>query len=149
VQPLTSDRSSLDAALRRLPRRIAEGTRLDLGLLAGADALGGVSGDRWRAMVFLTDGMPNRIPTPQAGGSQEDVVRAAAKTVHDQGVPIFTVGYGREDAPELADRILPWLLKEIAGTDGAYYQTDDASGLADRFRRIAEALGCPGEVRWP
>jgi Mg-chelatase subunit ChlD len=48
------------------------GTKLDLGIRVGAEILAGVDPSRWRAMVFLTDGMPNRVPTPEAGGSQED-----------------------------------------------------------------------------
>ena len=108
-----------------------------------------VDRERWRAIVFLTDGMPNRIPTPQAGGSMEDVVLAAAREVRASGITIHAVGYGRPDAADLADRILPWLLRAVAGPDGAYYQTDDASELADRFHRIAVELECMRSVRWP
>jgi hypothetical protein len=149
AQPLTSDRGRLDSALAGLRSQTAEGTRLDLGLLAGADALEPVDAGRWRVMVFLTDGMPNRIPTPEPGGSQEDVVLAAAAAVHARGIIVYTVGYGRADAEDLADRILPWLLRAVAGQDGAYYQTDDASQLADLLRRIAAALWCVLTTRWP
>ena len=31
-----------------------------------------------RAMIFLTDGLPNRVPTPMPGGRQEDTVLAVA-----------------------------------------------------------------------
>jgi Mg-chelatase subunit ChlD len=59
----------------------------------------GAGQDRGRAMVVLTDGMPNRVPTPPAGGSQEDAVLAATAVVHRRAIPIFMVGYGRSDAP--------------------------------------------------
>ncbi len=148
VQPLTSDRDLLDAALDRLPALVAEGTRLDLALEVGASALGAAAPGRWRAMVLLTDGMPNRVPIP-AGGTQEDTVLAVAAAVRGQGIAIHTVGYGRADAEDLADRILPWLLKAIAGYDAGYHETDDAGELADVFLRIAAELGCVGEDGWP
>lgn len=149
VQPLTEDHDRLDAALDALPRRIAEGTRLDLGLLVGKAALEGVEPGRVKAMVFLTDGLPNRVPTPMPGGRQEDTVLTAAEAVRSAGILIQTVGYGRADAPELVDRILPWLLEAIAGGPEGYHETDDAGALAVVFRRIAVALGCVPEVVWP
>lgn len=149
LQPLTSDRALLDAALAGLPRRMAEGTRLDLGLSAGAAALAAVPAPRLRAMVFLTDGLPNRVPTPMAGGTQEDTVLVAAAAARAAGIRIQTVGYGREDALELVDRILPWLLRAIAGDTGGYSETDDAGVLAEVFRSLAAKLGCVKEVQWP
>jgi len=149
VQPLTSDRDRLAAALDRLPAMVAEGTRLDLGLTTGAGTLAGVPAGRLRAMVFLTDGMPNRVPTPTSGGRQEDTVLAVAAGVRAQGIRIHTVGYGRADATDLADRILPWLLIAIAGDESAYHETDDAGELAVVFRRVATLLGCAGGDGWP
>jgi hypothetical protein len=128
---------------------MAEGTRLDLGLSVGASALPAAGTGRWRAMIFLTDGLPNRVPTPVAGGTQEDTVLAAAAAIHATGVTIYSVGYGRADAPDLADRILPSLLKAIAGSTGGYYETDDATALATVFRRLATELGCLGGSGWP
>ena len=68
----------------------------------------------------------------------------AAAAAHALGITIHTVGYGREDAEDIADRILPSLLIEIAGGAGGYHQTDNAAGLAEVFRRIATELGCVG-----
>lgn len=149
VQPLTDDRQQLESALSALPDMVAEGTRLDLGLLVGKHALDAADPRRVKAMVFLTDGLPNRVPTPPPSGIQEDTVLAAAEAVRASGILIQTVGYGREDAPELVDRILPWLLRAIAGSPEAYHETDDAGALAVVFRRIATQLGCVREVGWP
>jgi len=149
AEPLTDDRARLDAALDVLSREVAEGTRLDLGLLVGASVLGDVAPGRVRAMVFLTDGLPNRVPTPIPSGRQEDTVLAAAEAARRMGITIQTVGYGRADAEDLADRILPELLKEIAGSAAGYHQTDDAGALAVVFRRIALQLGCVGGTGWP
>jgi Mg-chelatase subunit ChlD len=149
VLPLSDQRAALDAALDRLPALIEEGTRLDLGLLAGADTAGDLEPGRLRVMVFLTDGLPNRVPTPESGGSLEETVLAAAAEVRARGIEIHTVGYGREDAPDIADRISPELLRAIAGSDARYHETDDAGVLADLFREIAAEIGCPEERRWP
>lgn len=148
VQPLTDDGAALDAAIDRLAGVVDEGTRLDLGLAEGARALADVDASRLRAMVFLTDGLPNRVPTPVGGGRMEDTVLAAAAAARAAAITIHTVGYGREDAPDLADRILPSLLIAIAGSPSGYHQTDDAAGLAEVFRRIAAELGCVGGS-WP
>ncbi len=149
AQPLTSDRAAVGAALDTLAGVVAEGTRLDLGLLAGADALGPVDPARWRAMIVLTDGVPNRVPTPTAGGSQEDTVLAAAARVRAADITVHTVGYGRADAPDLADRILPALLRAMAGAPERYHETDDAAALAEVFRVLASALWCPLGSGWP
>lgn len=149
LQPLTEDRAALDRALAALPGLMAEGTRLDLGLQAGAAALAAVEAPRVKAMVFLTDGLPNRVPTPVAGGTQEDTVLAAAAAARAAGILIQAVGYGREDAPELVDRILPWLLRAIAGPGGGYRETDDAGQLAETFRVLAAELGCVRQPAWP
>ncbi len=149
VQPLTEDRARLDAAVATLADGIQEGTRLDLGLLVGKSALQSVEPGRVKAMVFLTDGLPNRVPTPEPGGRQEDTVLAAAEQVREAGILVHTVGYGRADAPDLVDRILPWLLEAIAGSPDAYHETDDAGALALVFRRIAIELGCVREIDWP
>jgi uncharacterized protein YegL len=148
-QPLTGERALLDAALARLGDTVAEGTRLDLGISVGADVLADVDPARWRAMVFLTDGMPNRVPTPAAGGSQEDTVLAAAAAARARDITIHTVGYGRADATDLADRIHPELLEGIAGHRDRYHETDDASVLAVVFRKLALELGCVGGTGWP
>ncbi|MEO8084633.1 MAG: vWA domain-containing protein, partial [Ardenticatenales bacterium] len=149
VQPLTGDRGRLDSALASLPTSVEEGTRLDLGLLEGTAALGDGGQRRVRAMVFLTDGLPNWVPTPEGGGRQEDTVLAAAAAAHARGVTIHTVGYGRPDAADPADRIAPELLRAIAGSAAGYHETDDAGELASVFEGIAAGLGCAETAGWP
>ena len=149
TQPLTNDPGRLNTAIDDLPRHIEEGTRLDLGLRVGAEAVGAAEAGRWRAMVFLTDGLPNRVPTPESGGRQEDTVLVAAFKVRDGGIEVYTVGYGRVDAPDIADRISPDLLRDIAGDSSRYHETDDAGALADVFREIAGAIGCGEDTGWP
>ncbi len=148
-QPLTGDIVVLEAAVARLRHRIREGTRIDLGLAKGGELLSTLPPERWAALVLLTDGMPNWVPTPMGGGTQEDTVLEVATRVRAQGVAVFTVAYGRPDAEDLADRISPELMKAIAGNPANYYQTDNAAILADLFRRVANDLGCPGDARWP
>jgi Mg-chelatase subunit ChlD len=149
VQPLTNDHTRLEAAVAQLPQLVAEGTRLDLGLTVGAAALGPAAPGRLQAMVFLTDGMPNRVPTPVGGGQQDDTVLSAAAAVRARGITVHTVGYGRPDAADLADRISPSLLIAIAGNAAGYHQTDDAGELVGVFMHLAAALGCVDGPGWP
>jgi hypothetical protein len=149
VQTLTDDPARLRAGLGQLPGLVAIGTRLDQGLAEGGRALGGSVPGRWRAMVFLTDGVPVNVPTPVGGGSQEDTVLAVAAGIRAGGVVMHTVGYGRPDAPILGDRIQPELLKAIAGNPANYHQTDNGAELAGVFLRIAKDLGCAREPGWP
>lgn len=78
-QTLTADQAALSRAIQRLPGRAAQGTRLDLALGGGADALLGPARDpaNTPVLVLLTDGLPNRVPTPAPAGNQ-DTVRAVA-----------------------------------------------------------------------
>ncbi len=149
VEPLTADSARLLAALERLAGDVREGTRLDRGLEVGSQVLGGPLPGRWRALVLLTDGMPNQVPTPAGGGRQEDTVLAIAADLRARGIVIHTVGYGRPDAPDPADRISPELLRGIAGGQENYHQTDQGAELAALFLRIAAGLRCAGEDRWP
>jgi len=94
-------------------------------------------------MVFLTDGMPNRVPTPIPAGTQEDAVLLAAKSLHARRIVIHAVGYGLPDAADLADRVSPTLLAAIAGKDGTSWVAPDAGRLAEVFRDIGVSLTCP------
>jgi hypothetical protein len=142
--PLTADRGPLDIAVRALPNRMAEGTRLDLALARGVEAIsgGGPPVGRSAALVLLTDGLPNRVPTPVPAGAQEDTVLAEARRAKALGIGLYTIGVGRADAPDLVDRINPALLAAIASAPGQFYQTPDAEALAAIYASIARAITC-------
>jgi hypothetical protein len=142
AQPLTRDAGLVREALARLRTGVAEGTRLDLGLLIGGYTLR-ESPEAGRVMVFLTDGMPNRVPTPIPAGRQEDTVLSAAEALWGQGVTIHALGYGRPDAADLAERVDAALLAAIAGPNGDSRVTPDAAQLAALFDELSKNLACP------
>ena len=137
---LTEDRGRIALALDRLPERISEGTRLDLALeegLAAWHASGRIPENR-PVMVLLTDGLPNRVPTPVPSGRQEDTVLAAADRVKGAGMRIFTIGLG------LPDDVLRELLESVATSPRDHYFAPDGEDLADIYRQIAGRVSeCP------
>ncbi len=141
---LTADQRSLERALNRLTDRAAEGTRLDLALEEGITVL--QSPQRMRAnlpvLVLLTDGLPNRVPTPEPSGSQEESVLAIANQAKALGFEVFTIGLGTPDAQDVADRINRELLMSIASRTDWYFETPDAESLADIYFEISEAIEC-------
>lgn len=139
--PSTSDQGAVLRALEGLAAQVAEGTRLDLGLLVGATARDPRSSAR-QVMVLLSDGLPNRVPTPIPSGTQEDAVLQAAAAVHRLGMVVHTIGYGRADAPDLADRIHPELLAAIAGVEGTSVVAADPAALTAAFAGIGADLAC-------
>ncbi len=149
-QALTGNRRLLFAAIDGLGARLAEGTRLDLALEGGMAALRdpGRRPENTAVIVLLTDGLPNRVPTPTPWGSQEDTVLAAARRARDAGIRIYAIGVGRADAPDLADRINPELLRQVASSPRMYYETWSAEELAAIYREIAYTIGCPPDSFW-
>ncbi|MCB0218025.1 MAG: VWA domain-containing protein [Chloroflexi bacterium] len=147
--PSSADRLALERALARLPQGIAEGTRLDLALAAGAALLEPGSGpaDASRVLILLTDGLPNRVPTPAPAGSQEASVLAAAERARAAGIRLYTIGVGRPDAPELPDRIDAALLTAIAGDPARYFEALDDAALQAAWRSLSDALACPAAGR--
>jgi len=142
AQPLTADQQAVLGALEGLAEALAEGTRLDLGLLVGGAARD-PSGRARQVMVLLSDGLPNRVPTPIPAGTQEDTVLRAAMAVRRMGMTIHTIGYGRVDAPDLVERIHPELLAAIAGPDGTSAVAADPAALVAAFGAIGADLTCP------
>ena len=133
--PLTDDRGVVNAALARLPARIAEYTRLDLALGIGRDALLPVSPSRSAVLILLTDGLPNRVP-PAEDGSVETTILRMAQTAKRAGIGIWTVGLGEPSDINAA------LLEGIASRPANYRYAPDASALADIYGQIARGLGC-------
>lgn len=144
-QSLTPDQARLEAGLGRLAARVAEGTRQDLAVLAAIDALREPTRreENSAVLILLTDGMPNRVPTPAAGGSQEDTVLAAAQRAKDLEISVYTIGVGRPDAPDLADRINPHLLRAVASAPSMYYEAPSAEDLKTIYSEIGRHLTCP------
>jgi Mg-chelatase subunit ChlD len=159
---LTSDAPLVGAAIDGLGDRMAEGTRLDLALSVGMEALAPVlQPDRGPdvrnpgadgnvpVIVLLTDGLPNMVPTPEAGGSQEDTVLAYADQAHARGIALFTIGVGRPDAADLIDRINSDLLRAVATDPSHFYQTPDAEELKEIYSQVALTIACPrGRHNW-
>ena len=138
--PLTADITEVHLGLGQLLHRIQEGTRLDLALDEGLRAVSGKGHypENQMVMVFLTDGLPNRVPTPVPSGPQEQTVLEAATRAKDAGVRIFTVGLG------LPDDVLRQLLEAAATTPEDYYFAPDGEDLGDIYRQIAgRIVECP------
>ena len=142
VHELTDYAPRLHFALAGLRNDLEEGTRLDLGLQAGAESLAASPLER-RAMIFLTDGLPNRVPTPSPGGRQEDTVLAVAEAVRAAGITVHTVGYGDPDAPDIVNRVNRELLADIAGPSGTSQVAPNAAALRTAFEAIGSDLTCP------
>ena len=141
---LTHDEVELDRAINALPDRVAEGTRLDLAFNMGQEAIEkSVRLPENRAiMVLLTDGLPNRVPTPIPSGTQEETVLAAAAAAKAKGTRVFTVGLG------LPDDVLRTLLEESASSPRDYFFAPDSEDLADIYRQIAGRIDtCEPVVR--
>jgi Mg-chelatase subunit ChlD len=141
---LTNDSVDIRRAIDDLPRRQHEGTRLDLAFARGADALAPERRrpDNTPVLVLLTDGLPNRVPTPVSGGSQEDTVLAAAGRAKDGGIHVYTIALG---APEDTN---PALLEACATDPSMYHYAPDAEDLGAIYTAIAYAVGCPKERYW-
>lgn len=141
--PLVADRAALAAALADLPAGMAEGTRLDLALAEGMTLLSAAPSGTTPVLVLLTDGLPNRVPTPRPFGSQEETVLAAAARARAAGIRLYAIGVGRPDAPELPDRIDAALLTAIAGDRSRYFQADDSPAIDRAWQALGAALLCP------
>jgi hypothetical protein len=149
-QTLTGDKAAIMAALDRLPERRAEGTRLDTAFLTGAEALPEALRrvENTPVMVMLTDGLPNRVPLDDVSGRQEETVIAAADAAKAAGITIYTIGFGREDAPDIIDRVNPWLLEQCAsGADHAFVEPR-ADRLTGIYSDIAYVYTCPKGAMW-
>jgi len=137
---LGTDLGRARAAIAALPADTREGTRLDLALEEALRALGAAGpapgNGNVPAVVLLTDGLPNRVPTPVPAGSQEDTVLAAAERLKAAGAVLYTVGLGHESD------VRGWMLRLAASAPELYYETPDAEQLAAIYERILMHLVC-------
>lgn len=89
-------------------------------------------------IILLTDGLPNRVPTPVGGGRQEDTVLGAADAAKRAGTRLFTIGLGERDD------VLDTLMRAVASRPEDYFFAPDGEDLAAIYRQIAGRLTeCP------
>jgi len=133
LAPLTNDRLALDAALASIT--LAQQTRLDLAVAAGADALADVTRQRptnQQVLVLLTDGRANPVPI-EAAVEEAALAKAASIT-------LFTIGLGEDiDAEGLA---------AMASTAGGFLRAPDAEDLAGVYAEVARSIPCPASAWW-
>jgi Mg-chelatase subunit ChlD len=138
-QDWSSEADEIEAAIQRLPERIAEGTRIDLAIEeATSVALG--AGRRPAAelvTILLTDGMPNRVPAAP-DGSPRTTVLARAASLKAAGSRVMTIGYGR---PEQLDEIL---LRGVASRPEDFLHAPSARELDALYARLAARVRCGG-----
>jgi len=131
VIDLGGDRERVHTAIGGIAT--AEGTRIDLGLAAAADAM--AAGRRPEALpvvVLLTDGLQNIEKAPNSA------VLARADALKAAGVRVFTIGLG--------DWIDRNLLRLVATTpEGHYFESPSGGDLARIYAAIAERLACAVE----
>lgn len=148
-QPLGADPKALLAAIDRLPDGMASGTRLDLAIGIGDQALAAPNRlpGNTPVIVLLTDGLPNGVPLGP-GGTQEETILALADVARTDGIRVYTIGVGQADAEDPAYRINAELLRRIATQPDMFFETLDPTELAAIYAEIAYRLGCPPEAFW-
>jgi hypothetical protein len=137
---LTDQRAAVGAAIAGLRDRVEQGTRLDLAIDEGQAVLdrGPRVAHNEPVIILLTDGLPNRVPTPVGGGRQEDTVLRSADRAKRAGTRLFTIGLGQQDD------VLDALLRGAASEPRDYFFAPDGEDLAAIYRQIAGRLTeCP------
>jgi Ca-activated chloride channel homolog len=152
--PLTTDHRVLLAALDRLRIGLLEdGTAIGMGLATAAARLP-ADPEENRVIVLMSDGENNR-------GEIEPMEAAAAAA--KQGIRVFTIGVGTDDAApvpvfrapdgsvqyaELSAGLDEELLREIAAmTGGEYFRADSPDALTEIYRRVDELVPVRFETR--
>jgi len=144
AQELTGDKDAALRALDALPSYQAEGTRLDKAFLTGMQALPADKRmvSNTPVIIMLTDGLPNRVPLHPVTGRQEDTVIDAARQAKDVGITVYTIGFGRADAPDIADRVLPELLRECASAPERSFVAPTAAEIGRIYSEIIDRFSC-------
>jgi len=145
AQGLTGDAGLLGAAIRTLPERMAEHTRLDLAVARGAEALGGARAESTPVLVLLTDGLPNQVPYAEDGTMESTVLRRA-DAAKAAGITIYAIGVGRADGP--APEVNAALLRALASQPEQYYPAPDAGQLGRIYGELTRVIPCGGERYW-
>jgi Mg-chelatase subunit ChlD len=136
LQGLTGRRADVKQALREIPHRVRELTRIDLGIEAGHIELIGANRTPQNrpVMIVLTDGLSNPVPASVA-------VRKALDAQRD-GITIFTIGLGTEDELNVPE------LREMASKPEYFFHAPDGEDLRAIYREIAAEIPCPAEEFW-
>ena len=135
--PLTNDRRLLENAIDGIAP--IEGSRIDLGLeYAYRELIFGAAPRRRLSnlpvMVLLSDGIPNRVPLPPGGGTQEDTIIAISDLAKVSGIEVYTVGLGRD--------LRPVLLRRVASQPTLYFESPSGDDLAAIYEQIAGTIIC-------
>lgn len=130
VQPMTSDRDALHAALAALD--VAQQTCLPCAIETGVAALDEAEARvSTRTLIMLTDGRSNPRPASEAID-----LAAEAKAA---SILVFTIGIGAELDIEA--------LEAIASEPAYFFRSADAEDLEAIYREIATLIPCP--AFWP
>jgi len=137
ARSMTYDGSAVRSTLAHLDQKVVEGTRLDLALKAAADVLSHSEStpERHRAVILMTDGLPNRVP-PAEDGRPETTVLQAADEVKRQDAMLYTIGLGM---PSDVDEVL---LRAAASSSSRYHYAPDGEDLVSIFAALGSVVGC-------
>lgn len=128
---LTHEARALEAALGGI--EIRPQTRIDLGIARAAELLAEPRPDAERAMIVLSDGLANPVPS--------EAVVQAADAARARAIQLFAVGFGQQlDEP---------LLRRVAGDAGRYYPAASAGALAHVFDQLTVRVPCSPTAYWP
>jgi Mg-chelatase subunit ChlD len=137
---LTRDKAAVQRGLGMLMHRIQEGTRIDLAYDEARKAAAHPNRlpENTPVIILLTDGLPNRVPTPVPSGPQEETVLRYARAAKEAGSRVFTIGLGEEDD------VFKRLLERSATEPSMFYFAPDGEDLADIYKSIAgRIVECP------
>ncbi len=148
-EPLSVDAAAIHGAIVSLSDQLEPGTRLDLAIRVGIEALDSPlrRPENTPVTVLLTDGLPNGVPLGP-GGTQEETVLTEADRARAAEIRMYTIGVGQADAEDPAYRINADLLRAVATEPDMFFETLDPTELTAIYAAIAYRLGCPPEAFW-
>lgn len=130
LQPLTSSQSRLVEALGSI--EVRQLSRLDLGIETAAGELVNNSGaGRVRAIVVLSDGIVNPVPSHMAV--------TAANNARSVGQDVFVVGFG----PVMDANVL-----RAVADPGRYYPAANPGELRAIYGSLTRLVPCPPGIYW-
>ena len=136
VEELTSDKQKLEETINLY--RASGSTNMGLGMMRAIDELTSVRSQNTerKYMLLMTDGKANQHADDNyvcSSGNGYDYSREAAKRAAEEGIIIYTIGFGDDAATSL--------LEEIAQTTGGtYYFAPSSDELEQIYNQIAEEI---------